>query len=226
MNWRLLNVAIVSTALAAPWAWASNRASDVDLLKKVDAKYLAAKTITMDVNKTDKLAALEQTKNAEGTLQMKKGMFRLELESSDAQKEKSMVIVDGKNLWYVTPPLKDVKNSKTQVAKTVLVDKKTKPNAFLRILTEGGVFRFFDVSKSVEQDDMVIYFLSPNKQNKELQKAQILVNKEKQVIAQMKYWDAMENETIYQFTNIEFDKKIKDETFKYTPPKDAQISQY
>lgn len=223
MNW----ICFFTSLLCSNFAFAATTpASDVELLKKVDAKYLAAKTITMDVNKTDKLAALEQTKNSEGTLKMKKGRFRLELESSDAQKDKSIVIADGKNLWYVTPPLKDVKNSKTQVAKTVLVDKKTKPSALLKILTEGGVFRFFDVTKSVEQDEMVIYFLAPNKQNKELQKAQILVNKEKQVIAQMKYWDAMENETIYQFTNVEFDKTIKEELFNYTPPKDAQISQY
>ncbi len=202
------------------------RADTIDLLKKVDAKYLAAKTITMNVNKTDKLAALEQTKNAEGTLAMKKGKFRLELSTTDANKEKSMVIVDGKTLWFVTPALKDVKTSKTQVAKTALADKKTKPHAFLRILTEGGVFHFFEVTKSVDQEDMVIYFLKPSKASQEMQKAQVMVQKEKQLIAQFKYWDALENETIYQFTGIEFNKPLKEDLFSYSPPKDAQITQY
>ncbi|MBY0384037.1 outer-membrane lipoprotein carrier protein LolA [bacterium] len=202
------------------------KASEVDLLKKVDGKYLAAKTVTMNVNKTDKTAALEQTKSSEGTLKMKKGKFRLELESADASKEKSMIIVDGKNLWYVTPPLKDVKNSKTQVVKTNLVDKKNKTQSLLRVLTEGGVFRFFEVTKSVEQEDMVIYFLKPSKPSPEMQKAQMLVDKNKQVIAQLKYWDALENETTYQFTSVTFDQSLKEDLFKYAPPKDAQVSQY
>lgn len=205
---------------------ATQRADQVELLKKVDAKYIVAKTVTMAVNKTDKLNALEQTKSSEGTLQMKKGMLRMELTSSESDKEKSLVVVDGKNLWLVSPPVKDAKNSKTQVAKTKLANKKAKSHLLLQILTDGGVFRFFQVDKSVEQDDMVVYFLKPEKSMQEIQKAQVLVDKTKQVIAQFKYWDAMENETVYQFTNVEFDKSIKDSVFTYIPPKDAQVSEF
>jgi chaperone LolA len=205
---------------------ATQRADQVELLKKVDSKYITAKTVTMAVNKTDKLSALEQTKSSEGSLQMKKGLLRMDLTSSESDKEKSLVVVDGKNLWLVSPPVKDAKNSKTQVAKTKLANKKAKSHLLLQILTDGGVFRFFQVDKSVEQDDMVVYFLKPEKSMQEIQKAQVLVDKTKQVIAQFKYWDAMENETIYQFTNVEFDKSIKDSVFKYTPPKDAQVSEF
>ncbi len=205
---------------------ATQRADQVELLKTVDAKYIAAKTVAMSVNKTDKLNALDQVKNAEGTLQMKKGKLRMELTSTEADKEKSLVVVDGKNLWLVSPPLKDTKNSKTQVAKTKLANKKAKSHMMLQILTDGGVFRFFEVSKSVEQDDMVVYFLKPTKAIQEVQKAQVLVDKTKNVIAQFKYWDAMENETTYQFTGVEFDKPIKDTVFSYLPPKDAQVSEF
>jgi outer membrane lipoprotein-sorting protein len=209
------------------WAGsATQRADQVELLKRVDAKYIVANTVTMDVNKTDKLNALEQTKSSEGTLQMKKGMLRMELTSSESDKEKTVVVVDGKNLWLVSPPVKEAKNSKTQVAKTKLANKKAKSHLLLQILTDGGVFRFFQVEKSVEQDDMVVYFLKPEKTIQEIQKAQVLVDKTKQVISQFKYWDAMENETIYQFTNVEFDKSIKDSVFTYTPPKDAQVSEF
>jgi outer membrane lipoprotein-sorting protein len=202
------------------------RADSVELLKKIDGKYLNAKTISMNVNKTDKLSALDQTKNTEGTLQMKKGKFRLELQTVDDEKEKSFVIVDGKNLWLVTPALKDFKNSKTQVAKTSLKDKKNKSQSLLRILTEGGVFGFFNVTSTVDTDELVTYFLKPNKDNKEMTKAQIIIDKEKQVIAQLKYWDPLQNETSYQFTKVEFDKPIKDEIFNYIPPKNAQVTQY
>ena len=154
----------------------------------------------------------------------------MELTSTESDKEtgkeRSLVVVDGKNLWLVSPPVKDAKNSKTQVAKTKLANKKAKSHLLLQILTDGGVFRFFQVDKSVEQDDMVVYFLKPEKSMQEIQKAQVLVDKTKQVIAQFKYWDAMENETIYQFTNVEFDKSIKDAVFTYTPPKDAQVSEF
>lgn len=201
-------------------------ASQVELLKKVDAKYLAAKTISMNVNKTDKLSALDQTKNSTGTLQMKKGRFRLQLENSENSKEKSQIIVDGKTLWYIVPPIKGEKDSKTQVAKTNLKNKKSGSQSLLKILTEGGVFQFFDVVKSVEDGDLIVYFLKPNKASTEMQKAQLMVSKEKQTISQLKYSDAIENETTYQFTSIEFDKPIKDSEFSYSPPKDAQITQY
>ena len=221
-QWLLL-VSIFGYAFAG---WATQRADQVELLKKVDAKYIVAKTVTMSVNKTDKLNALEQTKSSEGTLQMKKGKLRMELTSTDADKEKSLVVVDGKNLWLVSPSVKDAKNSKTQVAKTKLANKKAKSHLLLQILTDGGVFRFFQVDKSVEQEDMVVYFLKPEKTMQEIQKAQVLVDKTKQVIAQFKYWDAMENETTYQFTGVEFDKQIKDTVFNYSPPKDAQVSEF
>jgi chaperone LolA len=219
-------------AFAASLFWLSwagsvtQRADQVELLKRVDAKYIVATTVTMAVNKTDKLNALEQTKSSEGTLQMKKGMLRMELTSSESDKEKTVVVVDGKNLWLVSPPVKEAKNLKTQVAKTKLANKKAKSHLLLQILTDGGVFRFFQVDKSVEQDDMVVYFLKPEKSMQEIQKAQVLVDKTKQVISQFKYWDAMENETIYQFTNVEFDKSIKDSVFTYTPPKDALVSEF
>lgn len=205
---------------------ATQRADQIELLKSVDAKYIKAKTVTMNVNKTDKLSALEQTKSSEGLLQMKKGKLRMELTSSEVEKDKSLVVVDGKNLWLVSPPNKELKNAKTQVAKTKLDKNKSKSHVLLQILTDGGVFRFFEVSKSVEQDDMVVYFLKPEKAIQEIQKAQVLVDKTKQVIAQFKYWDAMENETVYQFSSVEFDKTIKDSTFNYTPPKDAQVSEF
>jgi outer membrane lipoprotein-sorting protein len=180
----------------------------------------------MNVNKTDKLSALDQTKSTEGTLQMKKGKFRLELQTADEEKEKSLVIVDGKTLWLVTPALKEFKNSKTQVAKTSLLNKKNKPQSLLRILTDGGVFGFFDVTNQVENEELVTYFLKPTKDSNEMTKAQIIVDKEKQVIAQLKYWDNLQNEISYQFTKVEFDKPMKDEIFNYNPPKSAQVTQY
>ncbi len=198
----------------------------VEALKKIDQKYLSAKTVTMKVNKIDVLTALDQKKTSVGEISLKKGKFRLELQAEDEDKEKSLIIVDGETLWQVQLPSEKIKNSKTQVAKMTLTSKKKKPHELLRVLTEIGVLKYFKVTKSTEQAPNIIFELMPQKNNKDLQKMEMTVDTKEQVITQLKYADALNNQTTYQFSQVKFDQPLADDFFKYAPPKGAEVATY
>lgn len=209
-----------------PTKVASGDEAKVVLLKEIDEKYQKAKSIVMDVKKIDKISALDQTKEGIGTLKLKKGRFRLEIQAQDKGKETSTIVADGKILWFVTPPAKEFKNSKTLVVKASLTDKRAKTQGLLQILTGGGVLKYFKTSGVTEDGDRVTYFLQPNKKSVELQRAQVVASKKDKTITQLKYWDTVDNETDYQFSKIELDTTLKDELFEYTPPKDADVTSY
>lgn len=198
----------------------------IELLKEVDVRYQKAKTVKMGVQKTDKLAALEKTKELDGTLWLKKGKFRLELQSKDKNKDTSLIVADGKNLWFVTPPPKEFKDAKTQVLKAPLNAKKSANQGLLQILTEGGVLKYFKATGVIDGGDELTYLLKPETASVELQEAQVTLNRNDKTISGLKYFDSMKNETIYSFNNVEFDKTVKDSLLSYKPPKSADVTNY
>lgn len=196
------------------------------LLKEIDERYQKTKAIKMAVEKKDTVAALEQTRTFEGTLWLTKGRFRLAVTSKDANKDESLIVADGKTIWLVTPPPKEFKGAKTQVLKAPMDSKRARSQGLLQMLTEGGVLKYFRVTGTIEGEKTITYFLQPDKQSLEFRRLQIMVDKEKKAIVEMKYWDSMDNETAYSYENIEFDVKIDNKLLTYTPPKDADVMNY
>jgi len=214
-------------AFAAPAAKVSSASTEqISLLKETDKKYQDAKAVSMSVDKTDKLTALDQTRSFSGSLHMKRGKFRLELESKDKNKDTSMIIADGSTLWFVTPPPKEFKDAKTQVVKASLKDKRAKAQGLLQMLTEGGVLKYFKVNGVSESGDSVTFFLQPNSSSVEFRRAQVVVGKTAKTIDVLKYWDSMDNETTYTFSKVDFEKPVKDDLLSYTPPKNADVVNY
>jgi outer membrane lipoprotein-sorting protein len=214
-------------ALAAPTAKITSASTEqMALLKETDKRYQDAKAVTMSVDKVDKLSALDQTRVFGGTLYMKRGKFRLELESKDKNKDTSMIIADGTTLWFVTPPPKEFKDAKTQVVEGSLKDKRAKAQGLLQMLTEGGVVKYFKVNGVNDSTDNVTYYLQPNSSSVEFRRAQVAVHKKDKIIASLKYWDSMDNETTYTFSKVDFEKTVKDELLSYKPPKSADVVNY
>lgn len=196
------------------------------LLKTIDEKYQKADSVKMNVTKTDKVAALEQTREFEGTLLLKKGKFRLDVKTKDKNKDESLVVADGKTIWFVTPPPKEFKGAKVQVVKAPMNTDRARSQGLLQMLTEGGVLKYFTVTGAIEDDKKITYYLQPDKTSVEFRRAQLSVDKDKKTLSMLKYWDSMDNETEYGFTSVEFDKKIDKKLLSYTPPKNADVVDY
>lgn len=205
---------------------AAPQAEQSKLLQSIDQKYQKAKSISMNAEKVDKLSALDQTREFSGTIKMKKGKFRLELKTKDASQDKSLIVADGKTLWFVTPPPKEFKEAKTQVFKASMSDKRAKSQGLLQMLTEGGVLKFFKINGVTEAGSSITFFMQPKSTSMEFRRAQIVANKDDQTISSLKYWDSMDNETTYVFSQIQFNQSIDDSLLSYTPPKDADVMNY
>ncbi|MCB9073675.1 MAG: outer membrane lipoprotein carrier protein LolA [Bdellovibrionaceae bacterium] len=202
------------------------KTTELVLLKEVDQRYQKVKTIKSSIVKKDTVSALEQTREFEGTLWLTKGRFRLDVTSKDKNKDASLIVADGKTIWLVTPPPKEFKGAKTQVLKAPMDSKRARSQGLLQMLTEGGVLKYFRVTGTLDSDKNVTYFLQPDKQSLEFHRLQIAINKEKKWIEDLRYWDSMNNETEYVFSQIEFDSKFDNKLLTYSPPKDADIMNY
>lgn len=196
------------------------------LLKAVNDKYIQAESILMNVSKTDKITALEQTRVFDGDIVLQKGKFRLTLTSKDKNKDESLVVADGTTIWFVTPPPKEFKNAKTQVLKAPMTNERARAQGFLQILTVGGVLKYFTVTGAIEDSKSVTYFLQPDKKSTEFRRAQLIINKDSKTLSLLRHWDAMDNETEYIFNTVEFNKKIDKKLLSYTPPKNADVVNY
>jgi outer membrane lipoprotein carrier protein len=193
----------------------------VSLLKSVDDKYLSAQSVVMLTKKTNKSGVFDQVQEAEGTLSLKKGKLRLDLENKE--KDKSLVVADGSYLWMVSPPPKEFKGAKVQVIKASLNTKQARAQGLLQVLTEGGVLKYFSTGGVIHNGEMLTFFLQPKTPSQELRRLVININEKDKTITQLKYWDSLDNETIYDFSKIKFDAPVKKELFIYQPPKDADV---
>ncbi|MBY0314130.1 MAG: outer membrane lipoprotein carrier protein LolA [Bdellovibrionales bacterium] len=219
----LLVSILILTSSAAEKSVDAGDIEQVNTLKEVDAKYQKSKSIIMDVQKTDRIAALEQTKSAAGKIWIRKGKFRLELETKDESKDKSTIVADGQHLWMVTPPPKEFKGAKTQVVKVPMNTDRARQQGLLQLLTEGGVLKYFKVTGTSVERGRVTYFLSPDKKSVEFRRAQVVIDTEAKKILSLKYWDSLDNETNYEFSKVSFNGSVADSLLKYSPPKDADV---
>src|SRR3989338_5392789 len=96
----------------------------------------------MKVKKTTKIPLLEQERHAKGTLWISNGRLRMELEGA----EKSLLVVNKKNLWAITYPPAEFKDAAVQVIRADTSTKKGRSQNFVALLSQGGFLKFFNAT--------------------------------------------------------------------------------
>jgi outer membrane lipoprotein-sorting protein len=194
-------------------------AADTQLLKTLDATY-QSKSAEMKVEKITKLSVLEQERTTHGSLWLSGGKVRLELEGS----EKSLLVVNKKNLWAVTFPPAEFKDAAISVIKADTSTRKGRSHSFVTLLSLGGFLKFFTpTGVTKEKSGDVVFFLSPKQEQVDFRRAQVRVSSDGKRLLELKYWDDRDNEVSMKFTQIKFVEKIEDKVFDYTPPKNADV---
>lgn len=197
--------------------------ADVDLIKSIDHSYQKAKTISMDLKKLIKVELLDKTSKSSGKVLFSKGRMRMEMESPD----KGLVVIDKKHIWVVNYPSEEFKNSALQIIEADVSTKKGRSQNFLGLLTQGGILKYFNVSGvQKNSDEERVFFLQPNQATVEFKRAQIFVNPKTKFITGLKYWDELDNETAYEFSNVKFNKNLEEKNFVYHPPKNADVTHF
>lgn len=209
-------------AVSAPAATGMKTVSakEVASLKKLNEKYRTAKSATMDVSKAMKLGLIGGERKSSGKLTIAGGQMRMELEGA----EKTLLVVNKKNLFAVTFPPAELKDAAVQVIRGETGNKKAQSQVITGLLGSGGFLKNFKptgLMQTASGENM--YFLAPMKAASEFKRAQLLVSKDGKEIREFKFWDERENETTFSFSNIVFGKAIDASIFNYTPPANADV---
>ena len=203
-------------------------AKDTKALKAVDEKYQKAKSVSMKIEKIVKIGLLSEKRKSYGTLCIAQGQVRLELQGS----EKSLLLVNKKNVWVVTYPPADFPDAPLQVAKGDASSKKGQSKNAMSLLTVGGFLKLFSATGfHTEKNGERVYTLTPLKgTSQDFKRAEVTLTKNASAIADLKYWDNRDNETHYVFQDVKFDatefqdQKIDAKLFDYSPPKGAEVT--
>jgi outer membrane lipoprotein-sorting protein len=230
----LILIVLVAGAISGPVhmrvAQAADRAagaSEIQAVTKADKKvlddlnkrYKDAASITMAVQKNLKLGLLAQEKKSSGRIWISKGRMRMELDGP----EKTLLIVNKKNLFAVTYPSAEFKDAPVQVIKADMATKKGRSQNMLSVLTAGGVLKFFTApSVQLVPNGEKIFFLQPKSDQVDFKRAQMRTSKDGKTITELKYWDVQDNETDLVFSDIQFGTKIPSTQFDFTPPEKAE----
>lgn len=193
---------------------------DLKSLKTLNEKYQTAALVSMDVAKTLKLGLLDQERKSKGKVHLSKGQMRMELEGA----EKSLLIVNKKNLWAVTFPPAEFKDAAVQVIRGDTTSKKARAQALTGLLASGGFLKHFKpTAVQTEASGEMVYFLQPLVATSEFKRAQLRVSKDVKQINELRYWDEKDNETRFEFSGVTFGKKADAKLFDYKPPANADI---
>ncbi len=195
---------------------------DMLLLREVDKKYQKQHGIHLKLKKTITLEMLGSTKESQGEVWLENGKMKLVINEPQPSK-----VVAGKQfLWIESSPPEDFEGAKVQVLRASLNSKQAKSQGLIQLLTQGGVLKYFRVSGIQKENERVRFFLQPDTQSVEFKRAQIDIDKNKKEILTLRYWDQMDNETTFDFSRSEFNKKLSADTFKYEPPQNAEVINY
>lgn len=195
-------------------------AKELKRLRALNEKYRTAKSVSMDVSKAVKLGLIGSERKSSGKLTIAAGQMKMELEGS----EKTLLVVNKKNLYAVTFPPAELKDAAVQVIRGETGNKKAQSQVITGLLGSGGFLKNFKPTGVTQKESgEILYFLAPMKAASEFKRAQLLVSKDVKEIREFKFWDERENETTFNFSNIVFGKPVDNSIFNYTPPANADV---
>lgn len=184
--------------------------------------YRKSESIILEVRKTVKNVLLDKESVFKGMIRFVKGKFYWET----TDPEKSLVIYDGKTLWTVQYPPAEFKEMPLQVAKMNIKSKKNSPIILAEIFGIRPLQTVFQVKQKSKDGAIVLYELKEKKTEFGLKNLILKVDVKAQRVAAIEYLDEVENETKIEFRSTQFNVKVKQNLFKYKPPKNAQITEY
>jgi outer membrane lipoprotein carrier protein len=186
-----------------------------EILTKVQRQYDTHANFRAHFVQESMVKSLGKKQTSEGTVSFKKpGKMRWTYHKPFKQE----IISDGKTLWTYRPEDKQVMVSHMSQAVQGKV-----PSTFLAGL--GNLKLDFQVRWGKEPTPKEDYFLelTPNEFQGSLEKLFLLIDRENFRILQAKIQDVMGNTTQIRFSEIQFDNRLPDSLFTFTPPPGVEV---
>lgn len=195
-------------------------ASPTTTLKAVEKKYQEAAGIQMNVVKKIRIELLDREKKSEGAIKIKTGgLFKWEVE----RPERSMILLTPNAVWVVDYPIDD--QDKLSVLKTKKPKKNQSPAVVAFLVGQGSLLKNFKIMGTKKiGDDVDMFQLLARKKEEAVQKLNLFLNHKEMQIDKISFLDSLGNQTTLEFKNINFLAVFDDSEFKFTPPKNADVS--
>jgi len=186
-----------------------------DIVTKVQQQYDTHADFRAHFVQESMVKSLGKKQTSEGTVSFKKpGKMRWTYHKPFKQE----IISDGKTLWTYRPEDKQVMVSQMSQAVQGKV-----PSTFLAGL--GNLKLDFQVRWGKEPSPKENYFLelTPNEFRGSLEKLFLLIDRESFRILQARIHDVMGNTTQIRFSKIQFDNRLSDSLFTFTPAPGVEV---
>jgi outer membrane lipoprotein-sorting protein len=191
-------------------------------IKGVVKKYQETLAVGMKVEKKVHLALMDEEKTGRGELWYSKGRLKMAIEKP----EDSLLVLNDDIIWVVVK-LPEEFGGTVQVTKMKAAQLK-KSNALLAVLFgDEAVWDRFEVLKVDQGKESLKVELKPAKgaQLADVAKVRVEIDNQDQKISAIAYWDELENETSYRFSEVRFGVKLSKGHFKYKPPAGAEVTE-
>lgn len=184
-------------------------------LKKTTEVYSKEKGFYAKFKRKQTLALLGEVDTAKGELFYSNKRLRLDLKGDD----KSMVLITPEVIWNVSYDEGEVSS---------IIKGKPVANPLLNLLfgdkDNWDNFKVSQVHLNGDRNIDVTLVPKNPKQLSYVAKVRFKLDKVKNVVKNITYWDDVDNETQMTFTYNKFKDKIDETKFKFTPPKGAEVS--
>ncbi len=181
-------------------------------------KYTKARSVQMGVVKELILALLDRTETSEGNaILMGKERIRLDFKTPS----KSIAVVNGRKGWVIDYPPGDTEDV-IRVLRFSWSKRDKKKFLLAMLLNSGTLNESFKLSKTTQLKGSHIFDFLPKRNNEEIISLRILIKD--QLIQELEYEDPLNNKTKFNFSNVEFDKKIEAASFELKIPKGAEVT--
>lgn len=185
-------------------------------LKTVTEKYSKETGLHSKFKRTSVLSLLGETESSKGELYYSKKRLRLEMNGKD----KSMVLITPDEIWNVSY---DEQDKITNIIKSKPIS-----NPLINLLfgnkEDWDMFEVVSVHQNT--DKRMDVTLKPKEGSKVsyVSKARFVLDKNRNIVKELTYWDDVDNKTEMRFTYNKFKNQISEQKFKFVPPKDSTVT--
>ena len=197
----------------------AEKSKDLKLIEEAFESYWSSELVSMDVERENTYSLLEKKETAKGKMYFSKGKLRLNME----EPKPSHLVIGDKVIWFAE------KYENEWVVVKVAKDKAKQAQAFFNLLFgDVGVTKKLDLIGNNVVKDFESYILKPKKSSDfpGISKLAIIFHQDTKEILMLQYWDDLENKTSYELTNVVKKDKSDKSLFKYTPPKNSDVTVY
>ncbi|MFN7825883.1 MAG: LolA family protein [Pseudobdellovibrionaceae bacterium] len=190
---------------------------DISALAAVSQKYRQSAMVSMNLNQTVTSDLLGTETKSSGKVHVAQGKFRIAL----SEPTKSLIVFDGDRIWNEQHPPVGIKGD-VQYTSTK-IDKKNRGQLLIgQLLSKEPITKSFKITDVIQESDTVKYTATPLVRDLVIKSLVISVNSKSKEILSIEYKDELDNLTKYEFSKIQFSKKLTKALFKYVPPKNAK----